>query len=353
MRRLRPGFPRVVAAVLPLFLASSPVLAEDLVARVLLYHRVADVRYPSTSVSGEAFRAQLKWLGENGFPVVSTADLEDAVLGAKRLPEKAVVIHFDDGYRSVFDEAFPVLRELGLPFTVFLPTEAIDKAYPDFVTWDMVAEMERHGGSFGVHGVRHLRLERGGVPQGTARSEEEFRGGAARLRARGLEPRWLAYPYGEYTERTMREAERAGFALAFSQDPGSVGDRSPRFRLPRFAVVGSVGDMGTFRERMAYRPLTLEAESPPFGFLSAARPGVFRARVADPGRYEPGSASVFVSELGKLPARFDASTGLVSAEGGQTLRRRLNRVLVSLREKAGGGYAVGSWLLLNDAAPSP
>ncbi len=352
MRRFRPGFAWVLTAVLPLLFASS-VLAEDLVARVLLYHRVADARYPSTSVSREAFRAQLEWLGDKGFSVVSTADLEGALLKGKRLPEKSVVIHFDDGYRSVFEEAFPVLRELGVPFTVFLPVEAIDKEYPDFVTWEMVAEMARHGGTFGVHGVRHLRLEPGEVGQGTSRSEEEFRGGAARLRTRGFEPRWLAYPYGEYTERTMQEAQREGFTLAFSQDPGSVGVRSPRFRLPRFAVVGSVGDMATFRERMAYRPLTLEAQEPPFGFLDTTSPAVFRARVADPGRYEAGSASVFVSELGKLPARFDASTGLVSAPGGQVLRRRLNRVLVSLREKAGGGYAVGSWVLLDASAPPP
>jgi len=352
MRRLRPGFARVVAAVLPLLFASS-VLAGDLVARVLLYHRVADERYPSTSVSREAFRAQLEWLRDNGFSVVSTADLEGALLGGKRLPEKAVVIHVDDGYRSVFDEAFPLLREFNVPFTVFLPAEAIDKGYPDFVTWEMVAEMARHGGAFGVHGVRHLRLEPGEARRGASRSEEEFRGGAARLLAHGFEPRWLAYPYGEYAERTMQEAERAGFSLAFSQDPGSVGARSPIFRLPRFAVVGSVGDMATFRERMAYHPLALEAQEPPFGFLSTGSPGVFRAKVADPGRYEAGSASVFVSELGKLPARFDASTGVVSAEGGKPLCRRLNRVLVSLREKAGGAYAVGSWVLLNDSASSP
>ncbi len=351
MRRFRPGFVRVLTAVLLLF--ASSVRAEDLVARVLLYHRVADARYPSTNVSREAFRAQLEWLGDNGFSVVSTADMEGALLGRRPLPDKAVVIHFDDGYRSVFDEAFPVLREFGVPFTVFLPAEAIDKDYPDFVTWEMVAEMARHGGAFGVHGVRHLRLEPGEAREGASRSEEEFRGGAERLLARGIEPRWLAYPYGEYTERTMQEAERAGFSLAFSQDPGSIGARSPRFRLPRFAVVGSVGDMATFRERMAYRPLTLEAQEPPFGFLSTGRPGVFRAKVADPGRYEAGSASVFVSELGKLPARFDASSGVVSAQGGQPLRRRFNRVLVSLREKAGGAYAVGSWVLLNDSAPPP
>lgn len=353
MRSVRPRRLALSAAVLFLLLSASAPLAEEVLARVLLYHRVGEERYPSTNVSAEAFRAQMDWLDANGFPVVSTAELEAAILDGRRLPPRAVVIHFDDAYRSVFDRAFPILRERGLPFTVFLPCDAIDRGYPDFVTWEMVAVMARHGGSFGAHGVRHGRLAPDSDGSGSRSGDDELRTAMEVLRARGIEPRWLAYPYGEYSPVAMREAEGAGYSLAFSQDPGSIGLRSHRFRLPRFAVVGSVGSMATFRERLGYLPLTLGALEPAFGFLATPTPSVFRARVVDPDRYEPGSASVFVSELGQLPARFDPSTGVVSAQGGQMLRRRLNRVLVSLREKAHGGFAVGSWVLLNGSASTP
>jgi peptidoglycan/xylan/chitin deacetylase (PgdA/CDA1 family) len=335
--------------------ANAP--AEPPHARVLLYHRVGDARYPSTNVSAEAFRAQLQWLRDNGFTVISTQRLEAFLLRGEPLPDRAVAIHFDDGYRSVYEHAFPALRELGLPFTVMLPTEALDRGYSDYMTWEMVGELAAAGASFGAHGHRHLRL---GAPEPgesadayVGRIREELRGGAERLRSRGFEPRWVAYPYGEYNDTVLREARQAGFALGFSQDAGALGRDHDPFCLPRFAVVGTVGEMATFTERMGYLPLVLRSQTPAPGPVpGGALPPRLSAAVAQPQEYRPGTVNVFVSELGRRESRFDPASGRIEAEGGASLTRRLNRVLVTLRHGPTGRFALGSWLLVHpEGAP--
>jgi len=340
-----------------LVVASSLCLgAEPPHARVLLYHRVGDARHPSTNVSTEAFRGQMEWLRDQGFHVVPTESLERFLLQGKPLPERAVVLHFDDGYRSVFENAVPVLREFGYPFTVYLPTEAVDRGYPDFVTWDMARAMAGEGASFGAHGRRHLRL---GAPEAGEpavgygdRIREEFQEGARRLASRGFEARWLAYPYGEYNDEVLRQAKVAGFSLAFSQDPGAIGRTHDPYRLPRFAVVGASADMSVFTERMGYLPLVLESESPPPGPLAGTVPGVLGATVPGAQDYDPATVNVFLSEQGRLESRFDPNTGRVTAEAGSPLRRRLNRALVSVRHRDTGRFALGAWLLIQlEGAP--
>lgn len=328
---------------------APPARAAEPTARVLLYHRVGDSRYPSTNVSLEAFRAQMAWLRSEGYSVVPTELLEPGRRQA--LPAKSVVIQFDDGYRSVYENAYPVLRELGYPFTVFLPTEAIDRDYGDYVTWAMVADMAAHGVTFGAHGVRHLRL---GLPASgeddaayRRRIQKELVGSARTLAARGYPPRWVAYPYGEYNREVLEEAVKAGYVLGFSQDPGAIGPDSDPYRLPRFAVVGSLADMATFRERLTYEPLALKDLLPEPGILGSSAPEAFGAVVLEPGRYRPGIVNLFVSELGRLDATFDPRTGRVEAHHAGSLHRRLNRVLISLRDRDTGRYALGSWLILN------
>ncbi|GAB4254551.1 MULTISPECIES: polysaccharide deacetylase family protein [Deferrisoma] len=325
---------------------ATPVPEEPV--RILLYHRVGDGRYPTTNVTVEAFRAQMEWLRDNGFTVVSTRDLEAHLLDGRLLPPKPVVLQFDDGYRSVLETAWPVLREFGYPFTVFLPTRALDDGYSDYLTWEEVEGLAREGVEFGVHGHRHLRL---GRPRDGEASEEyrsrvrvEFARSAERFQAHGLEPRWVAYPYGEYGPAVLEACRELGFRLGFTQDPGAVPPGGDPFRIPRFAVVGSLADLGTFQERMTYGALLLRDLEPPPGPLAAADVPRFAGRLVEPERYEPG-VNLFVSEAGRLDARYDAATGRFEAPGFR-LTRRINRVLVSARERATGRFALASWLLV-------
>ncbi|TFG35675.1 MAG: polysaccharide deacetylase, partial [Desulfobacterales bacterium] len=107
---------------------------------VLIYHRFGEDRYPTTNVSAERFREQLAYLMINNYQVISVSDLVSAIEHKTPLPDKAVVITIDDGYRSVFDVAWPILQSFGYPFTVFLYVKGIDSGSQAYMTWDQVRE---------------------------------------------------------------------------------------------------------------------------------------------------------------------------------------------------------------------
>lgn len=98
--------------------------------RILNYNRIAELDEPSeldptlVSATPDAFRAQMVHLARRYTPV-SFEDVLDAFTGGRSLPARAVHVTFDDGYRDFADVAWPILRELGIPATLFVPT-----AYP-------------------------------------------------------------------------------------------------------------------------------------------------------------------------------------------------------------------------------
>lgn len=98
--------------------------------RVLTYHHVADpaltpLIYPRVTVKPEAFEQQMHFLALH-YQVVSMMDVLQAARTGSQLPERAVLITFDDAYRDFAENAMPVLRRYGLPVTLFVPT-----AFPD------------------------------------------------------------------------------------------------------------------------------------------------------------------------------------------------------------------------------
>ncbi len=336
---------RLSLAVILLLLASSA-LAE---VRVILYHRVGDARYPSTNVTVEGFRSQMEWLRDAGYTVVTTREIEHHLLAGRSLPDKAVAIQFDDGFKSVSDNASPILKEFGYPYTIFLPTEAIDQGWNDYMGWKTVEALRRDGVEFGAHGYKHLRLSRRAEGEGhgayVKRLREELDRSSKALSAHGIAPDWVAYPYGEVNEALKEAARAAGFKLGFAQDPGAFASGFDPFTLPRFALVGGMAEFNLFKERMSYLPLKLEKLTPARGFLESAAPAGYGAVVVD-GDSFGGAANMFVSELGRKDADFDRSDSSISAKGGEELSRRVNRVIISLRDKKTGRYALGSWAII-------
>ena len=111
---------------------------------ILAYHRIDTPANPDKldlsptliDASPGAFDAQMKWLAEQ-YNVISARDLFMAVRDGKRLPERAVVITFDDGYMCFVETALPILRKYGLPSTVFVPTAFADDPVRPF-WWDTI-----------------------------------------------------------------------------------------------------------------------------------------------------------------------------------------------------------------------
>ncbi len=96
-------------------------------ATIFIYHHFGDDRYPSTNVGMDQFRDQMAYLAANQYNVIPLAELVAMLQEQRPLPPKTVIITVDDGYRTTYSEAWPVLKQHGFPFTVFLYLEGLWK----------------------------------------------------------------------------------------------------------------------------------------------------------------------------------------------------------------------------------
>jgi len=323
---------------------------------VLIYHKFGEEQYPTTNVSLERFAGQMAYLQENDYQVLPLARMVKLLHSGKPLPDKAVVITIDDGYESVYTGAWPILRKHGYPFTVFLYTKAVEHDYHNFLTWKQVREMWQAGVDFEDHSFSHFRL-------GTRPGGLDDKGYAAWIRADleksravldrrlGATPRFLALPYGEYNSVIEEQCKQLGYEAVFSQDPGSV-SRDTGYIIPREPVLGlDWSTMAHFIMVLRRVDLPLVDIEPGIDPFVNTKPARFCASLLYPQRYQPGSFSMYVSELGWQRPDIDGNRLCITND--LELKRRSNRVAVSAREKGSGRSAVRFWLLINPDSPVP
>lgn len=319
-------------------------------ATVLIYHHFGDSRYPTTNVELSAFRQQLAYLAEQHYHVIPLAELITLLREKKPLPEKTVVITIDDGYRTVYTNAWPLLRQYGFPFTVFLYTEGLERGYSNYMTWAHVKEMQAAGVDFQDHSYFHHRLAnrpagmdeaawRGSIRDDLARSRTIL---SARL---GHLPRFFAIPYGQYNTLVIDEARKAGYEAILTQDGGAVGPDTDLFLVPREPILGREwATMPHFKEVLERVDLPLADLQPGIAPLVNRHPARIGARIVYPERYDPESFGIYVSERGW--AKGHLHDGVVAIANPQPLTRPMNRVMISAREKASGRTAVRFWMLI-------
>lgn len=291
---------RLIVFLLLAFLG-APLLAADS-AVVLMYHRFGEDRYPSTNIRIGQFEAQLRYLKGQNYSVVPLATVLTARNGDSSLPERAVSITIDDAYRSVYDVAYPRLREYGFPFTVFVNTDAVDEGKTAYMSWAQMREMAKHGASYANHGASHTsfieirdgetdddRLERvrADVEKGRRRLSEEL----VPL------PGAFAYPYGEYDTATADLLRDLGY-ISFGQQSGAVGPYSDNRALPRFPMAARYAGMSQFRIKVASVPLPVTSVDPWDPVVSTTSPSVTLSLAPSDGRL--GELACFVSGQGRV-----------------------------------------------------
>ena len=221
----------------------SVALAENS-AVVLMYHRFGEGKYPSTNITIAQFEAHIRELKSGAYTVLPVPRIIEALRLGTPLPERTVGLTIDDAYLSVYTEAWPRLKAAGLPFTLFVATQPLDRKHPDYMTWDNLREMAGAGVTIGHQTASHLHMAKASAERNSrdiARADGRFR---ANLRMR---PKLFAYPYGEAGLAVQKLVRGADFAAAFGQHSGAIGGTDDLYYLPRFAMNEKYGDLARFR----------------------------------------------------------------------------------------------------------
>ena len=209
-------------------------------------------------ISEATFAGQLGYLQESGWQVIDLTTFVKGLTAPNSLPERAALLTFDDGYRSMRTVALPLLRRFGYPGVLFVPTDFIggrntfDPAEPeeDLCDWDDLVELERRGVSVQSHGASHQSFSELTPPE---QEEELCRSKTALERGLGKRVEVFSYPYGDdgvsyypydddgasspVLRRVRKTLKRAGYRAAFLYGGGP--NRLPAadpYRLTRLAV---------------------------------------------------------------------------------------------------------------------
>jgi len=226
-------------------------------AVVLAYPDIGGGRAAS-SVTVQQFEAHFAELKSGRYKVLPLHQIVQALREGKALPDRAVALTFDSAHRSIYRHAWPRLRDAGMPFTVFVPTDRVQPGSTDYLDWDELRAMAAAGVSIGSQGATDLRMASTPIDRvaaDIARSTEKLRHelGAAFER----QPLLFAYPYGEWSAAVASAVDQAGYVAAFGQHSGVAHASANRFGWPRFLFNQRFGDMARFRTAANALPLPI------------------------------------------------------------------------------------------------
>jgi peptidoglycan/xylan/chitin deacetylase (PgdA/CDA1 family) len=204
---------------------------------ILTYHRVhvyateLTKSQPDLTIEPGTFAAQMQGLHRAGYRTVTQRQLFAALYRRAALPEKPVLLSFDDGYIDDVDQVLPVLRRLHMKATFYVNTGRTHEA--GFLSARQIRVLDRAGMDVGDHSATHANLP--ALPSQAL--EREVAGSRADLeRIVGHPVYWFAYPFGAFDARVVAEVRRAGYLLAVTTKAGVTASTQAPLTIPRIHV---------------------------------------------------------------------------------------------------------------------
>ena len=219
---------------------------------ILCYHRFG-TKTSKLNVTPAAFEQQMEWLARNGYTVITLARLARFLEGKEALPAKSVVITIDDGYRSSYEIAWPILKKFGFPATIFLYTDFVGAS--DAMTWAQMKEMTGSGlVNIQPHSKSHANLTQRLPGETDARYRERIRrevdAPVAALKERLAEASFTyAYPYGDVNEYVVDLLVKDGVSQGVTVTPGGNPFYAYPYMLRRSMVFGNE-DLEVFKSKL-------------------------------------------------------------------------------------------------------
>lgn len=321
---------------------------------ILGYHDFSETdEETEMKIRTSKFRRQMEALKTLGLNVVSMEDFQAWKRGEKSIPDKSIVITIDDGWKSVYEDAYPVLKEFGYPFTLFLYKNYVDGG-GKALTIPMIEEMMEHGATIGSHAVSHpypaqvKKFRREGPD-----AFDKFLRGEMGESKRFLESKFgeavttYAYPGGFQTAEMFKLGEEFGYQQMFTVLPGKVRRDTPNHSISRYVILGthdhifklatafnngSGGAAGSDSNVVQTTPYPVLPEP---GAIIDQRLPLISADLSKAGPIDPETLTMQVGGFGQVPATFDPESGSLSWQVNRHLRSQGCQVQITWKTPEG------------------
>lgn len=215
------------------------VLREEI--PILMYHEIGTPSGPwkELYVEPETFGKQLDWLKANGYSTVGLLDVYNHWLNEEPLPEKPIVLTFDDGYRSMYEIVMPLLLNREMQGTFFLYPSKFNT--PTGLTPEMVAALNKNGMEIGSHTSTHNDLTK--IPQSKLVNElVDSKNTLEKITGQPID--FLCYPAGQFNNQVIIESKNAGYLAAVTTQMGKASHTQNPFQWKRIRINYSDGLKG-------------------------------------------------------------------------------------------------------------
>ncbi|HBJ87314.1 MAG TPA: hypothetical protein DDZ88_26355, partial [Verrucomicrobiales bacterium] len=218
-------------------------LNKSSVVSILGYHDFRERGGSPMLMAAPKFREQMQAIKDSKIPVIPLSDVMAWKKGEKNIPEEAIVITMDDGWEGVHTYAYPVLRDFGFPFTIYLYKKYVNIGGRS-MSWDQIKEMMQHGCEIGSHSVSHESLKK--RPKGTKtdadfqqwilselKDSREFLEQNLKIKCTSF-----AYPFGIFDEAVMETGLQIGYESLVTVNGQKVTWDTPNGKLGRYIIHG-------------------------------------------------------------------------------------------------------------------
>jgi peptidoglycan/xylan/chitin deacetylase (PgdA/CDA1 family) len=303
-------------------------------------------------------------LKNRGITVIGMQDFLAWKRGEKNIPPRCAIITFDDGWKSQYDVAWPIMKKFGYPFTLFIYTEGVRGGHfggGEAVTWEQLAEMRDAGVDIQAHSETHQDLRKPydkvakkklSPPEYEQWLQNEVGRCKDTLEQRlGIKVNCFAVPYGFYNQHVKDVAKGAGYEAVFTVYGQPITFRSSMDSLGRYLIEGNKPKV--FVDAISMIATSSGGGAPVAAVGSsniASKPAdgetirnglpLISANLSAFGAIDPGSVTMRVSGLGIVPASFDPKTNTVSYQVTKKLRDKCS---VIVEAKSGGNKVQAQW----------
>ena len=198
---------------------------------VLNYHQINDEKHSALTLHVDQFKEQMEYLHNHGYNTITLNQLYDYLQNGTELPDKPIVITFDDGYVDNYKHALPILKEYNMKATLFMISDAANT--PGFVSTEQMREMEAAGFDIQGHTNHHKIL----THMDPTELPDAILGGKTSMEGILGEPIvYLAYPGGFNDMLVQYVTKQSGYKMAFTVQPGTVKPGDNLYALDRLAI---------------------------------------------------------------------------------------------------------------------